>query len=304
MADEPDLVAMTIEVVANYVAHNTLAPDDLPGFIAKTHTAIKGLNEPAPEAPSEPAAPEFTPAVTVRKSLASREHILSLIDGKPYKTLKRHLSGHGLTPADYRARYGLKADYPMVAPAYSDHRREVARTLGLGRKVTGIRTASTAEPAPAVEPPAVATPAPPAPARKAPAVKTAAKRATPAPVVEAPATEAPVAETPAPAAADAVKPTRKPMAAKSSTGKTTPLAAVAEPTTEEPAVESVAAAPPVSPKPARKKAAPKTGKPLKAATPSKTARKTAKAPPTPSVETKTRKPRRAKADAAPAPTEN
>ena len=199
MADEPDLIAMTIEVVANYVAHNTIAPDDLPGFIAKTHTAIKGLNEPAPEVPSAPAAPEFMPAVSVRKSLASREHILSLIDGKPYKTLKRHLSGHGLTPADYRARYGLKADYPMVAPAYSDHRREVARTLGLGRKVTGIRTASAGESAPAVEAPAAATPAPPATARKAPAVKAAAKRATPAPVVEAPATEAQDAEAPAPA---------------------------------------------------------------------------------------------------------
>lgn len=80
------------------------------------------------------AQSEFTPAVSVRKSLASPDHILSMIDGKPYKSLKRHLSGHGLTPAEYRARYGLKSDYPMVAPGYSAQRREVAKRLGLGRK--------------------------------------------------------------------------------------------------------------------------------------------------------------------------
>ena len=165
MADDPDFVAMTIEVVKNYVAHNIIAPDDVPAFIAKTHTAIKQLDAPdAAETPPEEISPAFVPAVTVRKSIASREHILSLIDGKPYKTLKRHLSGHGLTPAQYRERYNLKADYPMVAPAYSDHRREVAKRLGLGRKVTGSRPSSPVEePAPVVpavgaEPPVSAKP--------------------------------------------------------------------------------------------------------------------------------------------------
>jgi predicted transcriptional regulator len=176
MADEPNLVEMTIEVVANYVAHNTIAPDDVPGFIAKTHAAIKQLTAPEPDAPAEEPQPVFTPAVTVRKSLASREHILSLIDGKPYKTLKRHLAGHGLTPAQYRERYDLKADYPMVAPAYSEHRREVAKTLGLGRKVTGSRAV-----APAIEPVAVAdTPVAPKRGRKPAVTKAkAAKAATP-----------------------------------------------------------------------------------------------------------------------------
>ena len=137
MPEENNLVAMTIEVVASYVAHNNMRPDDLPGFIAQTHAAIAGLNaapEPEADAAEAEAAPEHQPAVTVRKSLASREHILSMIDGKPYKTLKRHIARHGMTPAEYRERYGLKADYPMTAPAYSEHRREVAKTLGLGRK--------------------------------------------------------------------------------------------------------------------------------------------------------------------------
>jgi predicted transcriptional regulator len=82
--------------------------------------------------------------VTVRKSLSSPDHIISLIDGKPYKTLRRHLSRHGMTPEQYRERYGLKADYPMVAPAYAERRRDLAKKIGLGRK-PGQKTA----PAPA-----------------------------------------------------------------------------------------------------------------------------------------------------------
>ena len=136
MAEDPNLVAMTIEVVSNYVAHNNIRPEDVPDFIAKTHAAIQALAAPA-EPASEPAAEPaeaHVPAVSARKSLASPDHIISMIDGRPYKTLKRHLSGHGLTPAQYRERYGLKPDYPMVAPAYSQHRRDVAKTLGLGKR--------------------------------------------------------------------------------------------------------------------------------------------------------------------------
>ena len=84
--------------------------------------------------PGQGSEQTFTPAVSVRKSLASRDHIFSLIDGRPYKTLSRHLSRHGLTPDAYRARYKLKADYPMVAEGYSEQRRETAKRLGLGRK--------------------------------------------------------------------------------------------------------------------------------------------------------------------------
>ncbi len=106
--------------------------DDVPAFLQKMHEAVLGLSPTAE--PEVEAQPTHTAAVTARKSLASKEHIVSMIDGKPYKALRRHLSGHGLTPEQYRERYGLKADYPMVAPAYSEVRRAMAKKIGLGRK--------------------------------------------------------------------------------------------------------------------------------------------------------------------------
>jgi hypothetical protein len=93
-----------------------------------------------------------------------------MIDGKPYKTLRRHLTGHGLTPEDYRARYNLKPDYPMVAPSYSDHRREVAKKLGLGQKMRQGRVAAAAAPKAAAipaQPKLTRTKAAPAPTRAA-----------------------------------------------------------------------------------------------------------------------------------------
>lgn len=108
--------------------------DDVPAFLHKMHEAVSNLAAtPASEEPSETAV-EYTPAVTVRKSLASKDHIISMIDGKPYKTLRRHLAGHGLTPDQYRERYNLRADYPMVAENYSQARRDMAKRIGLGRK--------------------------------------------------------------------------------------------------------------------------------------------------------------------------
>ena len=78
-------------------------------------------------------------AVTARKSLASKDHIISMIDGKPYKTLRRHLSTNGMTPESYRARFGLRSDYPMVAEGYSQTRRDLAKKIGLGRKRTASK---------------------------------------------------------------------------------------------------------------------------------------------------------------------
>ncbi len=126
-----DLTELTVELLSAFVANNAVRSDDLPALIASTHAALSGLTTtPEPETSPE----QHQPAVTARKSLANRDVIISLIDGKPYKSLKRHLTGHGLTPEEYRARYGLAATYPMVAPGYSDARREVAKRLGLGRK--------------------------------------------------------------------------------------------------------------------------------------------------------------------------
>ena len=108
---------------------------EVPHVLRTMHNAVAGLTG-AQTSSAEEGVPEkeHVPAVSIRKSLGSKDHIISLIDGKPYKMLRRHLSRHGLNPDDYRARYGLKPDYPMVAPAYAETRRELANKSGLGRK--------------------------------------------------------------------------------------------------------------------------------------------------------------------------
>ena len=138
MADEntADAVELAAELTAAWLsnANTRTQPDEVPAFLRSMHATIQELRgKPEQEAPVEPEQ-QFEPAVTVRKSLANPDHILSLIDGKPYKTLKRHLANNGLTPEAYRERYGLKADYPMVAPNYAATRRELAKKIGLGRK--------------------------------------------------------------------------------------------------------------------------------------------------------------------------
>ena len=128
--------------------NNRVSADEVPAFLQKMHATVSALASAGTEEAAPEAAAEHLPAVTVRKSLASKDHIISLIDGKPYKTLRRHLSGHGLTPDDYRARYGLKSDYPMVAETYSEARRAMAKKIGLGRK-PGPRKAAAASDGPA-----------------------------------------------------------------------------------------------------------------------------------------------------------
>ena len=140
-----DLTELTVELLSAFVANNSVRSDDLPGLIASTHAALSGLAAPSADAAAT-ASESHQPAVTARKSLANRDFIISLIDGKPYKSLKRHLTGHGLTPEEYRARYNLAATYPMVAPGYSDARREVAKRLGLGRKPRNPDAAPAAKP--------------------------------------------------------------------------------------------------------------------------------------------------------------
>ena len=108
---------------------------DVREFLQSMFEAVSALvSEPAADTADQEVAVEYKPATTARRSLSSPEHIISLIDGRPYKTLRRHLSTNGLTPDEYRQRYGLKADYPMVAPAYAEVRRAMAKKIGLGRK--------------------------------------------------------------------------------------------------------------------------------------------------------------------------
>jgi predicted transcriptional regulator len=126
---------LTIAWLSN--TNNRIAADEVPAFLQRMHFTLESLSARAPAEQQPPEQPEeaaHTPAVTVRKSLASPDHILSLIDGKPYKSLKRHLARYGLTPEQYRERYSLKADYPMTAPAYSEQRRAMAHQIGLGAK--------------------------------------------------------------------------------------------------------------------------------------------------------------------------
>ncbi len=147
---------LTIAWLSN--ANTRASAEEVPTFLARMHDAVNALSASAvvPEEPVAEAPVEHTPAVSVRKSLASKDHIISMIDGKPYKTLRRHLSSNGMTPDDYRARYNLKADYPMVAESYSTHRREMAKKIGLGRKPGERRPAPA--PAPQAEEVAAAKP--------------------------------------------------------------------------------------------------------------------------------------------------
>lgn len=108
--------------------------EEVPAFLGKMHDTVSALLGTGAAAPAEEPAGDYTPAVSVRKSLASKDHIISMIDGKSYKTLRRHLATNGLTPDQYRERYNLKADYPMVAENYSESRRAMAKKIGLGRK--------------------------------------------------------------------------------------------------------------------------------------------------------------------------
>jgi len=125
-----DLIELSAEIVCAYVSHNALSPTDLPKLIAEVHTALNGLHSFEVPEPVE----ELKPAVPVRKSVAP-DYIICLEDGKKFKSLKRHLRTHyNMSPEEYREKWGLPADYPMVAPNYSATRSRLAKDNGLGRK--------------------------------------------------------------------------------------------------------------------------------------------------------------------------
>ncbi len=123
------LITLTSDIVAAHVSNNSVSVDDLAKVISNVYGALSGLGrvEVAPEKALEPA-------VSIRASVKP-DHIVCLEDGKKLKLLKRHLMTHyNLTPDQYRQRWGLAADYPMVAPNYAEKRRELAKKIGLGRK--------------------------------------------------------------------------------------------------------------------------------------------------------------------------
>ena len=118
------------DIVSAYVSNNSVPISELPGLLAGVHAALAKLSAPA--ATVTEAADKPTPA-QIRKSVTP-DALVSFIDGKPYKTLKRHLSRNGLTIEQYRERFGLPRDYPSTAASYSAQRSELARSLGLGQQ--------------------------------------------------------------------------------------------------------------------------------------------------------------------------
>lgn len=132
-------VELASELTAAWLGNpnNRISADEAPAFLRQMHATILELSggvSADADVDGNASEQSFSPAVSVRKSLGSKDHIISMIDGKPYKTLRRHLSTHGLTPEEYRQRYNLKPDYPMVAENYSKQRREMAKKIGLGQK--------------------------------------------------------------------------------------------------------------------------------------------------------------------------
>jgi predicted transcriptional regulator len=126
MDDQPEVIEMTAEIVAAYVASNSVAASDLPSLIHSVHKALSGGAAPPPAPPQEPA-------VSVRKSITP-DFLICLEDGRQFKSLKRHLRAkYDLSPEAYRTKWGLPKDYPMVAPNYARARSELAKQIGLGQ---------------------------------------------------------------------------------------------------------------------------------------------------------------------------
>ena len=128
------------DIISAYVSNNPVPVAELPALIGRVHAALNSLAAGPSTAP-EPEAEKATPA-QIRKSITP-DALISFLDGKPYKTLKRHLTGHGFDPHTYRERYGLPRDYPMVAASYAAQRSELAKSIGLGQQ--GGRAQRSAE---------------------------------------------------------------------------------------------------------------------------------------------------------------
>jgi predicted transcriptional regulator len=131
MSDDTSPVAVTARLVAAYASNNRLMPQDLPGLIQAVHSALLSLSNGGMDGGG--GDPQ-KPAVSIKKSVTG-DYIICLEDGLKFKSLKRHLrSSYKMTPEDYRSKWGLPHDYPMVAPNYAAHRSRLAKQIGLGRK--------------------------------------------------------------------------------------------------------------------------------------------------------------------------
>ena len=128
-----ELLGLTEKIVSAHVANHAVSSADLPGFIKAVYAALQNVSTGA----GTPSLPK--PAVPIKRSVTPN-HVVCLEDGKKMKMLKRHLrTDHNLTPKEYRDRWGLPPDYPMVAPNYAKQRSEFAKKIGLGRKATNVK---------------------------------------------------------------------------------------------------------------------------------------------------------------------
>jgi len=138
MADQPvslDLLGLTAQIVAAHVSNNSVARDSLPSLIQDVYSTLATIGHTAP--PPSPPSDKLAPAVPVKRSVFP-EYIVCLEDGKKLKMLKRHLAtSYNMTPEQYREKWDLPADYPMVAPSYAKQRSSLAKKIGLGTKPRG-----------------------------------------------------------------------------------------------------------------------------------------------------------------------
>jgi predicted transcriptional regulator len=135
-------VTLTADIVSAYVSNNHVQSADLAKLLSDVHTAICGVSALPPPAD---AAPAKATAQEIRRSI-SHDHLISFEDGKPYKTLRRHLTLRGLSPEQYRTKWGLSPDYPMTSASYSEQRSELARALGLGQQRRKSVAAAASDP--------------------------------------------------------------------------------------------------------------------------------------------------------------
>lgn len=124
----PKRIELAADIVAAFVSKNAIPSSELPALITSVHAALQSAEKPA--ASEEARKP--IPATSIKKSITP-DYLISFEDGKPYRSLKRHLHARGLTPQQYREKYGLPRDYPMVAPSYAARRSELAKSMGLGQ---------------------------------------------------------------------------------------------------------------------------------------------------------------------------
>lgn len=175
MTDENGYLDLTSDIVSAFVSNNTVRANELPELIAAVHASLAGINAPKAVEPTV----ELKPAVPVKKSITD-DFLVCLDDGKKFKSLRRHLATLSMTPDEYRTKWGLPRDYPMVAPGYAAKRSELAKATGLGSTRRSM-PAAVAEAEPANDQPAEQL-----------VTKAAAKRAKNAdPVAAEPAAEAP-----------------------------------------------------------------------------------------------------------------